>query len=265
MTDAPDAPNPRPARPATHPRIHERREQVKRDEGRRRLRIAAGAGACVVIAAASYGITRSPLLDVDRVHVRGATRTTPASVVDASGLGAHPPLTDVDERDVAAAVERLPWVASAEVVRRWPGTVEVTLLERTPVAAVAAGEARWAVVDVSGRVLEVREGDAGELLQLTSEVPPGGPGTRVDPATRGALQLVAVLPEVLAPRVPSAAVAKTGAVELRLDGKIPVHVGPPRQIGPKLVALTTLVQKADLRRVRTIDVRVPSAPVLTRG
>ena len=37
------------------------------------------------------------------------------------------------------------------------------------------------------------------------------------------------------------------------------------QIEPKLVALATLVTKAELARVRIIDVRVPTAPVLTRS
>ena len=73
------------------------------------------------------------------------------------------------------------------------------------------------------------------------------------------------MPEVLAGRVPSLAVTAAGAIELRLDGKIPVAFGPPADTDDKLVALATLVQKADLGRVRAIDVRVPTAPVLTRS
>jgi cell division protein FtsQ len=250
---------------APHPRIRQRRVEVRRDEGRRRLRVLLIITGTFAMLGVGYGVTRSPLLDVDRVHVRGATHTSVDEVVVATGLGAAPAMLDVDDTNVGRTVEDLPWVESATVTRRWPGTVEITLLERSPLAALPAGPEVWAVVDLSGRVLELRAGDPGDLVRVAAGTTPGAPGSRVDASTRGALRLVAALPEALATRVPSLAVGANGAIELQLDGKIPVHVGAPRQLGPKLVALTTLVQKADLRRVRTIDVRVPTAPVLTRG
>ncbi len=44
-----------------------------------------------------------------------------------------------------------------------------------------------------------------------------------------------------------------------------IHFGPPTQVRPKLVALTTLIARANLKGVKAIDVRVPTAPVLSRG
>lgn len=247
-----------------HPRIRERRVEVRRDEGRRRLRILVSSLGTVALVGAGYGITRSTLLDVDTVHVRGATQTTRVDVLSAARLDARRAMTDVDVESIAARVEGLPWVKNATVVRKFPGTVEVTLQERTPIAAVPAGEGAWALVDIDGRVLAHHHDAPAELTRV--EAPPTGPpGTTVVASTRAALRIVESMPEVLVGRVPSVAVAEDGAIEIRLDGKIPVTFGPPADADAKLVALATLVQKADLGRVGSIDVRVPTAPVLTRS
>jgi len=237
---------------------------VQRDEGRRRLRVLIIVAGTAALVASGYGVTRSTLLDVDTVHLRGATRTAREHVLVAARLDTRRAMTDVDVDAIKERVEALPWVRAATVVRRFPGTIEVTLQERTPVAAVPAGPAGWALVDIDGRVLETRPDAPPELTRV--EAPPAGPpGSRVGEDTRSALQLVEALPEVLAGRVPTLVVGAAGAIELRLDGKVPVAFGPPSEAEAKLVALATLVQKADLARVRTIDVRVPTAPVLTRG
>ena len=44
-----------------------------------------------------------------------------------------------------------------------------------------------------------------------------------------------------------------------------VLFGPAVQVAEKLQAVAIILARADLRGLRAIDVRVPSAPVLTRG
>ena len=246
-----------------HPRIRQRRIEVRRDEGRRRLRALVALLVAVVAGASAYGTTRSPLLDVDHVHVRGAAQAPVADVVRAAGHGRQ--MIDLDEHRLAIAIERIPWVQAADVTKRWPGTVEVTLRERTPLAAIVRADGTTSIVDQSGRVLEIRAEPAPELFRVESTSAAGGAGSIVSRANRGALAVVASLPDVLAGRVPSVVVHEDATLELRLDGKVTVVFGPARDIRAKLVALTTVVQKTDLRRVRAIDVRVPTAPVLTRG
>lgn len=247
-----------------HPRIRQRRVEVRRDEGRRRLRMLVIGLATAGVVGAGYGATRSPLLDVDAVHLRGATHTVRDEVLAAARLDRRRAMTDVDVEAIAARIEALPWVKSAAVVRKFPGTVEVTLQERTPLAAVPADPGGWALVDTDGRVLSLQADPPPELTRL--EAPPtGAPGTRVAETTQAALGVVESLPEVLVGRVPSVRVVDGGAIELRLDGRIPVAFGPPTAADDKLIALATLVQKADLAGVRSIDVRVPTAPVLTRS
>ncbi|HEX4978602.1 MAG TPA: FtsQ-type POTRA domain-containing protein [Acidimicrobiales bacterium] len=263
MQQADDPLRARPIR--THPRIRERRAEVRRDAGRRRLRILLNLAVTAGLVAAGFGVTRSPLLDVDTVDIRGATHTPRVDVLDAAGLDERRAMLDLDVEAIERRVRSLPWVAEAHVRRDYPGTVAITLQERTPIAAVRGpGEGSWALVDLAGRVL-AEVGAVPPDLPVVAGPAADAPGSTVPPATRGALAVLESLPEVLAGRIPQVDVADAGAVSLRLDGRIPVAFGPPVEAERKLVALATLVTRADLRRVSAIDVRVPAAPVLTRG
>ena len=260
------APGDRAARPQPpiDPRMRERRLSVKRDEGRRRLRILVMGASVPVLLGGLYGLSRSPLLDVDTVAVQGATRTPRAAVASAARLDRHPPMVDVDTAAVRHAVERLPWVATAHVTRRWPGTVEVRLLERTPAATLAEAGGGWATVDASGRVVVAGASQPPGLVTMAGVAAPA-PGEVADERTRGALVVLEALPAALDARVKSLDVAPDGSLELHLDAAPTVVFGPPAQVHEKLVALVTLLERADLKGATGIDVRVPTAPVLTRA
>lgn len=256
-------PKPEPAvRP--DPRIAARRIAVKRDAGRRRLRRLAVVGAVAAVVAAAVLATRSPLLDVDRVEVRGAERIAVGDVREvAATAGAAPgePLTSVDEAAVERALEALPDVAAAEVRRDWPGTVAVEVTERLPIAAVAAGN-RTAVVAADGVVVEVVATPPSTLPLLEGADADAEPGAVVD--EDDLLDVAAALPPALAGRVES--IAKAGKdVELHLaDGHV-ARLGPTDGLPDKLVAVLTVLDQVDLPCGATIDVRVPSAPAVTDG
>src|SRR4051812_31048214 len=71
------------------PRIRERRIAVKRDEGRRRLRVLIGAVSTATVIGGALAATHSALLDVDHVKVEGAARTASADIIHAAGLDRH--------------------------------------------------------------------------------------------------------------------------------------------------------------------------------
>ena len=245
------------------PRIRERRVAVLRDAGRRRLRLVIVGLSAVGLVAVAYGLTRSPVLDVDEVRVLGAARTTAAQIEEAGGLDDHPQLADVEPEVVAARLAALPWVAQAKVVRHWPGTVEVTLVERTPLATIPAASGGWALVDDTGRVLEAMPEPAPGMVQVHA-APAPAPGQHVRRETLGALSVLDALPPSLSERVNGLTVADDGALDVHAVGLPVIHFGRPTAVRAKLVALTTLVARTNLKGASAIDVRVPTAPVLTR-
>ena len=246
------------------PRIRERRVAVLRDAGRRRLRMVVAGLSVLGVVGVAYGLTRSPVFDVDEVRVLGAAKTTPAKIEAAGGLAGGPQLADVKPAAVATKLAKLPWVQEAKVVRHWPGTVEVTLLERTPLATVPAAAGGWALVDDTGRVLETTTDPAPGMVQVHATGAPAA-GEHVPASTLGALGVLDSLPPSLIERVNGLTVSDDGDIDVHAVGLPIIHFGPPTAVRPKLVALTTLVARTNLKGVKAIDVRVPTAPVLTRA
>ncbi|MCA1656298.1 MAG: FtsQ-type POTRA domain-containing protein, partial [Actinobacteria bacterium] len=111
-----------PARLPIDPRIRQRRIAVRRDEGRRRLRLLVAAVATVTLAGAGVAATHSALLDVDHVVLTGAAHTSRGDVLAAAGFDHHRFMVDVDGAAIGRRVRALPWVGRAQVARRWPGT-----------------------------------------------------------------------------------------------------------------------------------------------
>lgn len=252
----------RPA-PSIDPRFRERRIAVARDAGRRRLHRLLALGAVSALVLASVGALRSPLLDVDRVVVTGAERSTPALVAEAAAVATGEAMIDVDAGAVARRVGGLPWVRSADVERQWPGTVAVTVTERVPVAVVEASGGGVALVDADGRLLERVPAPPPGLVRLDGVPPAGEAGERLDAEAADALAVAAALPPSLAET--TAAVALAGdQVELHLAPFGLVRLGTPEDLGAKFLAAATVLARVDPTGFGVLDVRVPSAPVLTR-
>lgn len=248
------------------PRIRQRRAQVRREEGRRRLHVLVASVAVAGVLATGAGLTRSPVLDVDYVDVRGAERTPREAVLRATGLSEHPLMVEVHTDRIVRRAEALPWVKDATARRQWPGTVRIDITERVPTAVVPVENGRrWAVADVTGRILDVGETKPGDLPVIGNVREVGAPGSSIALEAAASLDVAARLPTRLRPRVADVATGPGGEVELQLapPGGV-VRLGVAEALDQKFAALVTLLDKVDLAQVSVIDVRVPRAPVLTR-
>ena len=253
-----------PVRVAIDPRIRQRRIAVRRDEGRRRLRVLVIAASTVGAVLLGWVVTRSPVLDVDRLRVVGARQATPASVLAALDVGRGDALLDVDEEGAARRVERLPWVDDADVRREWPGTVVVTVTERRPAASVRARGGGWMLVDASGRLLARRPLPQEGLPAIEGGTWADDPGGDLGAPARAALRVANAIPAERVPAVPVVAVLDGGELELRLAPSGVARLGSADQLEAKLLAVFTVLDRVDLRGLERLDVRVPSAPVVTR-
>jgi len=248
-------------RPPIDPRIRERRSAVTRRKGRRRL---VALGVLVLVAALVAGgwfLLHSRLLSARVVTVTGSAHTPEAEVLAAAGLGAQPPLLDVDPSAVAARVERLPWVATATVARHWPDGVSISVVERRPVAVVASGGA-WAEVDGAGRVLITVAAPPAGLVKLAAPVGPGAPGATVAPAARPGLAVAASLPPAFAGQVTEVDVGGGGQVTLKLTTPVTVNLGSTAQLSAKYEDVAALLARATLSAGDVLDVSVPESPVV---
>ena len=129
------------------PRMKARRVAVLRAEGRRRLRILLVAMGVILTAAAAWGVSLTPLLDVDRMAVSGIDPANRAEILESSQLLVGMPMAFLDVENAQSSIAALPWVRSARVWRDWPATVRIAVDPRVPAAVVPASGGRTALID----------------------------------------------------------------------------------------------------------------------
>ena len=148
-------------------------------------------GFAIIAAIAFLGwlVFGSVFLSVQKVAVSGEFRLSAASVKRAAQVPVNKPMVLLDVTAIRHRVEALPQVRSVTVERSWPNTVDITVVERKPVAVVKQNGKPLALVDPTG-----------VLIANVSAVPTGmsvlalaSPGPR-DLSTKAALGVVVALP-----------------------------------------------------------------------
>ncbi len=262
-----------PPRPgATNPRIHARRVSVARERGRRRRRRILATLAVVTVLAAGLDVLHSSLLGARHVVVSGADNIPTSTVIAAAGLKSAPPLVDLDTAVIAERVERLPWVEMARVSISWPSTVDIAVIERTPVAVIAEPGARrsWAVVDASSRILEIvgyRPPSlpviAADGTSPTTRSTGGyGPGSYLGGALRPLATVAAAMPQSMVAVTSDITIMSSLGIVVEMPGRPLAILGSAGSLRQKFVSLATVLYRASLTGVTAIDLRVPAAPVL---
>jgi len=210
----------------------------------------------VVAAALAYAVLWSPLLVVREVGVVGLERLDQQVVADVVEPVRGTPLARVDTGSLEEELEAVPLVESAVVARVWPSGLEVRVVERVPVAAVAAAGGGYAVVDRSGQTV------------LTSPEPPDDvPLVEVDLAAAGPATVAAVtqvldeLPVELRAEVASAGGTSRDDVVLELRSGARVVWGGADSTLLKAEVLEALLQ----RPAAVYDVSSPGSPVTRAG
>lgn len=249
-------------RTRTDPRISRRRKAVARTKKRRvivRALVAVGAALSVWIA------FFSPLMAVDELKLSGAKRTTAAEVARVVSLDSSENLLLLNTDEVADAVKSLPWVKSVTVDRKLPGTVKLTITERSPVMAVAVGEQRY-LIDRRARVLEATESADGLplLAGLTTSLP--RPGDRLSsPQLTSALEAFGAMPRKLRRDVQAVFAPTVERITFQLSDGVQVRYGAAEDMVSKNEVLKVLLSRLRLeaRGPVYIDVRVPEAPAVS--
>lgn len=143
-------------RAAAARRVAERREYRRFTTRSRQRRLAATAtvGGVVLVAIMTVVLTTSPILSLRTIRVEGTTRIPSDDIVTAlSGLGGQP-LARVSPDDVLGALSGIDAIESFDTRFELPGTMVVSVVERTPIGVVRSGTS-FHIIDRAAVVLEV--------------------------------------------------------------------------------------------------------------
>ncbi|MFD0905519.1 cell division protein FtsQ/DivIB [Actinomadura sediminis] len=204
-----------------------------------------------VLGAVTWVLLGSRLLVVRQVEVGGTDLAPRDRITAAAGIDLGVPMARLDTGEIAARVERLREVESAEVERHWPGTVRIVVDERVPVAVFERG-GRYHRIDGDGVV--VADGTARPSGLPTLSV--GAPGPS-DAATLAALRVLTVLPDSLRGLVAEVEATAPEAVTLFLNDGRTVVWGEAGRADEKIRLLEALQRTEAGRAVRRVDVSSP--------
>ena len=250
---------------AVDPRMKARRIAVLRAQGRRRLHILATLAALALATAAAFGISRTPLMDVDRIAIGGAGADRSAEILKSAGLSTGMPMISADIEAAERSVASLPWVRSARVRRDWPGTVRIAVEPRVPVAAVPASGGRTALIDSHGYAIGWAP-DAAEPADLTRvSVPFAGRLGDIHTAADGPLAVVAAMPDDLRAWMRTVTLDPDNEhLGLQLSGGATVILGEPDLLEDKMNAVRAVLAGTELECITEIDVTMPDLATVTR-
>jgi cell division protein FtsQ len=189
---------------------------------------------------AAWALFGSQLLAVRSVVVLG-TRLVPASeVLSVAGVEPGTPLIRVNTAQVAARVDTIRQVRSAQVTRSWPDRVVIVVRERTPALAVPAPGGGFDLVDGTGVIVLWAATRPGDLPVY----PATAPITllRGDPDLGAAAAVLGELPTRLRSSVESVTAPSPDQVTLQLAGGITVVWGGTGQASVKSEELSLLMR-----------------------
>lgn len=191
--------------------------------------------AVVLIVAAALASYFSPVMSVRSISVSGTQVLDRGEIVALAGIPTGTPLLQVDTAPAAQRIAALPRVASVRVARAYPSRVDITVVERTPVAFVARS-GRWHLLDVDG----VDFASQQELPRLPRLLDDRSTSSEAD---RAALSVVAGLPAQLRARVTEVGAEGVAGVRLTLAGGKTVVWGDDGDGAAKARTLTYLLTR----------------------
>ena len=204
---------------------------------------------------------RAPLLPVKAVEVTGASRLTTQSVLASAAVPAGATLPKLPKSQILARLSANPWVAEASLTRSLPGTVKITIVERTPVALVDAGGAELWLISSDGHWLARRSKEDTIAVPTVREAPGAVPIAGKATASKelkNALAVITGLSPELRGRVKTVSASTVDKTSLTLTDGIQVFVGSAEQIAKKDQLVRQILVKE--KKLVYINVRVVERP-----
>jgi cell division protein FtsQ len=136
---------------------------------------AIGRGLDAITADAGFGISE--------IHITGNRRTPYRQILEVLGMQPGQSIFAADLWSAQRRLASLDWIASAEIHRRYPDAIFVTLVEKRPFALWqppenSSGDAPIVVVERNGKVITSR--DVEKFRRLPKLVGAGAPGAAAD-------------------------------------------------------------------------------------
>jgi cell division protein FtsQ len=154
--------------------------------------------------------------DIKNIEIQGTQRLTPEMLLSLAKLGPDTNLLALRPGRVERALLTHPWIARAEVTRKWPHRLHLTIEERSPVALVQLGEELYYV------------GRQGNLFRPLSPADPHNFPIITGLKTEHFNLIEGAIPEILAQAMELLEVLKGAPPPLNLENISEIHADSER-------------------------------------
>ena len=207
-----------------------------------------------------------------RIHeftVIGDTRYSTEEIAAASGISRGNNLIFIRPEEAVRNIERnLPYVANAQVTRRFPSRVEIQITEALALAYVPYGT-RYVILDRAAKVLEIADERPDGMISILgveiAEAPRAGENLSFGEAERQRLVYVQDILNMLQqlglyPNVLQIDMENLLDPTLYYDGRLIVRLGPNRQLPRKMNLLRSILEELNEQDAGVIDLN-PESPI----
>lgn len=210
----------------------------------------------IIILVAGFILVSSPLFEIKSITVEGNLRLQAEEIRSASGLAPGTNIFQAQTGEARDRLEALPAIREAQLVREFPSTVRIIVVERVPVALVNIQGEFWEV-DVEG-VPVGKKGKGWDGLPVITGVQYGNPNLQRTLEAVGRLpdEVVAGLSEVWFGNDLRFILYTFDGIEIRLG-----QAERLEQKGGLLLEVLPLVRDAG-RKVEYIDLSEPEKTVV---
>lgn len=243
-------------------RIAQRRQEVRDQRRRSRLRRTVAVAVVAVLAVVLLVVERSDLVALEGVEVAGTQRLDPQEVIEAADLPLGTSTLRLRLGQAEARVEALPLVREASAYRLDPLSVRIDVVERVPALTVRHGDDA-VLVDRDGIVVEVGTVDGLPEVVLRRRPPPPGERVDADAALANAHRAWRQVSGPLRAEVVRYQADGPDDLDLHLADGTRVRFGRAERVDEKVRAIGAVLDDLDGTPVASIDVRAPASPVIT--
>ncbi|MDT8914867.1 FtsQ-type POTRA domain-containing protein [Amycolatopsis sp. PS_44_ISF1] len=210
----------------------------------------------LTVVAAVYFLFFSSVLGVHEVAVQGAKQVSADQIRATAAVPAGQPMLRVDADEIRDRVAAMSGVATVDVSRSWPNTVEIAVTERTAIAFFDSGPGGDGIHLVDG---------GGVVFKTVRDRPAGLPELKLpkvsvdDPVTRAVTAVLGVIPQAMLKQVTTATAQTPASVEFTLAGGQTVRWGNAEKTDRKAKVLAALLTQPG----KVYDVSAPELPTIS--
>lgn len=241
-----------------------RNKRISKVRQQRRSRLLIVVFAIVILVMAFVLIYNSSLFKIRKVKISGSKHVANKRVLELARIESKANLLKLNTEEITKNLQVEPWVKEATIIKQYPDTLEIRLVERRPFCLVET-KAGLFVVDEDRFVLEKRssaEGNFPLIKELRVSSFPIGKKVYSAPLSNAILCLRSLDKDIYG-RVNFVLAASVEKLTLITKDGIEILYGKTENAEKKNIIIKNFLA-SDGQNIIFIDVRIPSNPVVRR-